>query len=62
MLFMVIERFKDRPDSGLQAGCAMPDQNFPRAWPYVGSWIEPNFDRRLSAMECDDLRLCRNGS
>ena len=30
---------------------------FPEGFKYVGSWIEPNFDRCFQLMECDDLRL-----
>jgi hypothetical protein len=29
----------------------------PEGLKYVGSWIEPNFDRYFQLMECDDLRL-----
>jgi hypothetical protein len=31
--------------------------NFPEGLKYVGSWIEPNFDRCFQLMERDDLRL-----
>ena len=30
---------------------------FPDGLKYVGSWIEPNFDRCFQLMECDDARL-----
>jgi Domain of unknown function (DUF3303) len=30
---------------------------FPEGLKYIGSWIEPNFDRCFQLMECDDLRL-----
>jgi len=56
MLFMVIERFKIGTRFRSTSGCAMPDQ-IPEGLAYVGSWIEPNFDRRFQLMECDDLRL-----
>src|ERR1700686_2892356 len=61
MLFMVIERFRDRDpipgyrrvrDSGIK---------FPERLKYVGSWIEPNFDRCFQLMECDDARLLQEG-
>jgi len=35
---------------------------FPDGLTYVGSWIEPNFDRCFQLMECDDARCFRNGS
>ena len=56
MLFMVIERFKDRDPIPVYSACAMRDQ-VSRGLKYVGSWIEPNFDRCFQLMECDDARL-----
>ena len=47
MLFMVIERFKDRD----------PIPVYQRVRDSGISWIEPNFDRCFQLMECDDLRL-----
>jgi hypothetical protein len=56
MLFMIVERFKDRDAvpvyRRVRAGGRGPD-----GLKYVGSWIEPNFDRCFQLMECDDLRL-----
>jgi Protein of unknown function (DUF3303) len=46
MLFLVIERFKDRDPIPVYRRVRDP-----------GSWIEPNFDRCFQLMECDDLRL-----
>ena len=37
--------------------CATPGIKFPDGLTYVGSWIEPNFDRCFQLMESDDARL-----
>ena len=57
MLFMVIERFKDRDPIPVYRRVRDPGIKFPEGLTYVGSWIEPNFDRCFQLMECDDLRL-----
>ena len=57
MLFMVIERFKDRDPIPVYRRVRDPGIKFPDGLTHVGSWIEPNFDRCFQLMECDDLRL-----
>ena len=57
MLFMVIERFRDRDPIPVYRRVRDPGIKFPEGLTYVGSWIEPNFDRCFQLMECDDLRL-----
>jgi hypothetical protein len=57
MLFMVIERFKDRNPIPVYQRVRDPGIKFPEGLTYVGSWIEPNFDRCFQLMECDDARL-----
>jgi hypothetical protein len=57
MLFMVIERFKDQDPIPVYRRVRDPGIKFPEGLTYVGSWIEPNFDRCFQLMECDDLRL-----
>ena len=57
MLFMVVERFKNRDPVPIyqrlrEAGRSMPD-----GLRYVDSWIEVNFDRCFQLMECDDPQL-----
>jgi hypothetical protein len=57
MLFMVIERFKNRDPVPIytrlrEQGRAMPD-----GLRYVDSWVEANFDRCFQLMECDDPQL-----
>ena len=57
MLFMVIERFKDRDQIPVYKRVRDQGIKFPEGLNYVGSWIEPNFDRNFQLMECDDARL-----
>ena len=57
MLFMVIERFKDQDPNPVYRRVRDPGIKFPEGLSYVGSWIEPNFDRCFQLMECDDARL-----
>jgi hypothetical protein len=57
MLFMVIERFKNQDPIPVYRRVHDPGIKFPDGLTYVGSWIEPNFDRCFQLMECDDLRL-----
>jgi len=57
MLFMVIERFKDRDPIPVYKRVRDAGIKFPEGLAYVGSWIEPNFDRCFQLMECDDARL-----
>ena len=57
MLFMVIERFKDQNPIPVYRRVRDPGITFPEGLKYIGSWIEPNFDRCFQLMECDDARL-----
>jgi len=57
MLFMVIERFRNQDPIPVYRRVRDPGIKFPEGLTYVGSWIEPNFDRCFQVMECDDLRL-----
>ena len=57
MLFMVIERFKNRDAIPVyrryrEAGRMMPD-----GLQYVDSWVEQNLGRCFQLMECDDPKL-----
>jgi Protein of unknown function (DUF3303) len=60
MLFMVIERFKDRDPIPVYRRVRDVGIKFPEGLTYVGSWIEPNFDRCFQLMECDDARLLQD--
>jgi hypothetical protein len=57
MLFMIVERFKDRDPVPIYRRVRDAGRSLPAGLSYVGSWIEPNFDRCFQLMECDDLRL-----
>ena len=57
MLFMVIERFRDRDAKAVYRRFREQGRMMPEGLTYVGSWIEANFDRCFQLMECDDPRL-----
>lgn len=57
MLFMVIERFKDRDPLPVYQRVRDAGRRLPPGLTYVDSWVEANFDRCFQLMECDDLRL-----
>jgi hypothetical protein len=57
MLFMVIERFKDRNAKEVYRRFQEKGRMMPEGLKYVDSWVEVNFDRCFQLMECDDLRL-----
>jgi len=57
MLFMVIERFKNRDGKAVYQRFNEQGRMLPEGLTYINSWIEPNFDRCFQLMECDDLRL-----
>jgi hypothetical protein len=57
MLFMVIERFKNRDARAVYRCFQEKGRMAPEGLQYVGSWIEANFDRCFQLMECDDPRL-----
>jgi hypothetical protein len=57
MLFMVIERFKDRDPAPIYARLREQDRALPEGLRYVDSWVEVNFDRCFQLMECDDTML-----
>jgi hypothetical protein len=57
MLFMVIERFKNRDAVAIYRRFREQGRMMPDGLQYVESWIEPNFDRCFQLMECDDPRL-----
>lgn len=57
MLFMVIERFKNRDALAVYRRVREQGRTIPEGLNYVGSWVEANFDRCFQLMECDDLRL-----
>jgi len=57
MLFMVIERFKDRDARAVYRRFADSGRMLPEGLSYVDSWIEANLDRCFQVVECDDVGL-----
>ena len=57
MLFMVIERFKDRNPAPIYKRFQEQGRALPEGLRYVDSWIEANFDRCFQLMECDDATI-----
>jgi hypothetical protein len=57
MLFMVIERFKNRDARAVYRRFREQGRMMPEGLTYVGSWIEANFNRCFQLMESNDPRL-----
>ena len=57
MLFMVIERFKNRDAEPIYRRFREHGRMMPEGLKYVASWIEGNFDRCFQVMECEDPKL-----
>ena len=57
MLFMVVERFKDRDAVAVYRRVRERGRMLPEGLTYVDSWVEANFERCFQLMECDDARL-----
>ena len=57
MLFMVIERFKNRDAKAVYSRFKEKGRMAPDGLKYIGSWTETNFDRCFQVMECDDPSL-----
>jgi hypothetical protein len=57
VLFMVIERFKDRDPAPIYQRLHESGRSLPEGLRYIDSWIEVNFDRCFQLMECDDATL-----
>jgi hypothetical protein len=57
MLFMVVERFKNRDAKSVYTRVREQGRRMPDGVTYVASWVETNFDRCFQVMECDDERL-----
>jgi hypothetical protein len=54
MLFMVIERFRDRDPARIYARLRERGRALPEGLRYLESWVEANFDRCFQLMDCDD--------
>ena len=57
MLFMVIERFKNRDVKPVYRRFEDKGRMLPDGLKYIGSWVEASYDRCFQLMECDDPRL-----
>jgi hypothetical protein len=57
MLFMIVERFKNRDPVPIYQRLREAGRQMPEGLRYIDSWIEVNFDRCFQLMECDDPRL-----
>jgi Domain of unknown function (DUF3303) len=57
MLFMVIERFKERDARAVYRRLRERGRGAPDGLRYIDSWVEANFDRCFQLMECADARL-----
>jgi hypothetical protein len=57
MLYMVIERFKNRDAKAIYSRFREKGRMMPEGLKYVDSYIEENFDRCFQLMECDDPQL-----
>ena len=57
MLFMVIERFKNRDAAPVYKRFRERGRMAPEGLRYIDSWIETNFDRCFQLMECDNPEL-----
>jgi len=57
MLFMVIEKFKNRDPKPVYQRFLEKGRMLPEGLIYRESWIEANFERCFQLMECDDAAL-----
>jgi hypothetical protein len=57
MLYMIIERFKNRDAKAVYRRFREKGRMAPDGLVYVESWVEANFDRCFQLMECGDGRL-----
>ena len=57
MLFMVIERFKNRDAAPVYKRFREHGRMAPEGLKYIDSWVETNFDRCFQLMECDKPEL-----
>ncbi len=57
MLYMVIERFKNRDAGSVYGRLAEQGRMTPDGVRLVTSWVETNHDRCFQVMECDDESL-----
>lgn len=59
MLYMVIERFKNRDAGAVYRRFREKGRMTPPGLIYMESWVETNFDRCFQLMECEDAKLLK---
>jgi hypothetical protein len=57
MLYMVVERFKNRDAKAIYGRFREKGRMMPEGLGYIESWVETNFDRCFQLMDCVDTRL-----
>jgi Protein of unknown function (DUF3303) len=57
MLYMIIERFKNRDAKAVYRRLREKGRMVPEGLVYMESWVETDFDRCFQLMECDDASL-----
>ncbi|MCC6393440.1 MAG: DUF3303 domain-containing protein [Bryobacterales bacterium] len=57
MLFLVIERFRNRDPRPIYRRLRESGRSMPEGLEYIDSWVEPNFDRCFQLMQTDDVLL-----
>jgi hypothetical protein len=57
MLFMVIERFRNRDALAVYRRYRERGRMMPEGLEYVGSWVESGYDRCFQLVRCDDPGL-----
>jgi hypothetical protein len=57
MLFMVVERFRDRDAVAVYRHLRDRGRGLPEGLRYVDSWVTASFDRCFQLMECEDPAL-----
>ena len=57
MLFMVIERFRNRDPKPIYRRLRERGRQMPVGLEFIDSWVEPSFERCFQLMETDDARL-----
>jgi Protein of unknown function (DUF3303) len=57
MLFMVIERFRNRDAKAVYERFREQGRMLPDGLKYIESWTEATFDRCFQLMECEDPHL-----
>ena len=54
MLFMVIERYKNRDTNAVYRRFREHGRMMPEGLKYIGSWVEQNYERCFQLMAADD--------